>query len=146
MCVCVLFRQKDTLKHRFRRYGKIVNCRVVRDLVTGASKQYAFIEYGSSSDAREAVNAMDKYRLDDSEIIVDHEHERRLAGWKPRRLGGGFGGRKESGQLRFGCRARPFQKPFDSSKPLSSSDLKEVFRYAKSRSANKHHSKPDHDR
>lgn len=107
----------------------------MRDLVTGASKQYAFIEYEASSDAREAVSAMDKYRLDDSEIIVDHEHERRLNGWKPRRLGGGFGGRKESGQLRFGCRARPFQKPFDSSKPMSSSDLKEVFRYAKNRLA-----------
>lgn len=34
-----------------------------------------------------------------------------LKGWKPRRLGGGFGGKKESGQLRFGGRDRPFKKP-----------------------------------
>jgi hypothetical protein len=33
------------------------------------------------------------------------------AGWKPRRLGGGLGGRKESGQLRFGGRDRPFHIP-----------------------------------
>jgi len=26
-------------------------------------------------------------------------------------LGGGFGGKKESGQLRFGGRDRPFKKP-----------------------------------
>lgn len=26
-------------------------------------------------------------------------------------LGGGFGGKKESGQLRFGGRNRPFKKP-----------------------------------
>lgn len=51
------------------------------------------------------------------------EYERILPGWKPRRygncfckvliifLGGGFGGRKESGQLRFGGVARPFKKP-----------------------------------
>lgn len=58
------------------------------------------------------------------------ECERTLPGWKPRRLGllhsnalmysldgytgnlgGGFGGKKESGQLRFGGKDRPFRKP-----------------------------------
>ena len=34
-----------------------------------------------------------------------------MKNWKPRRLGGGFGGRKESGQLRFGCRDRPWRPP-----------------------------------
>ncbi|KAL5971189.1 U11/U12 small nuclear ribonucleoprotein 35 kDa protein [Taenia solium] len=37
-----------------------------------------------------------------------------LPGWKPRRLGGGLGGMKESGQLRFGGIARPFRRPFRS--------------------------------
>ena len=36
---------------------------------------------------------------------------RSLPGWKPRRLGGGLGGYKESGQLRFGGIARPFRRP-----------------------------------
>lgn len=74
---------------------------------------------------------MNQRCIDDSEIIVDNEHERRMDGWKPRRLGGGFGGKKESGQLRFGCHARPFQKPYDIHKPMSSSDLKEIFRHQK---------------
>lgn len=74
---------------------------------------------------------MDQRCIDDCEIIVDYEHERRLDGWKPRRLGGGFGGKKESGQLRFGCRARPFRKPYDNNKPMTSSDLKEIFRHQK---------------
>ncbi|KAK9700748.1 hypothetical protein QE152_g31050 [Popillia japonica] len=43
--------------------------------------------------------------------VKDFECERLLKGWKPRRLGGGFGGNKESGQLRFGGRDRPFKKP-----------------------------------
>lgn len=34
--------------------------------------------------------------------------------WIPRRLGGGFGGKKESGQLRFGARDRPFKQPTSS--------------------------------
>lgn len=108
-----------------------MHCRLVRDIVTGISKQYAFIEYESSSDARDAIKNMDKRYIDESEILVDWEHERRLKGWKPRRLGGGFGGKKESGQLRFGCKARPFQRPYDSSKPLTSNDYKEIFRHQK---------------
>lgn len=126
-----LTHKQETLKQKFRRYGKIVNCRLVRDIVTGMSKQYGFIEFECSSDARKAVNNMNQSYIDDSEIIVDHEHERKLSGWKPRRLGGGFGGRKESGQLRFGCSTRPFQRPYDSDKAMTSSDLKEVFRYQK---------------
>lgn len=101
------------------------------DIVTGISKQYAFIEYESSLSAKDAVHEMNQRRIDDSEIIVDFEHERRLKDWKPRRLGGGFGGRKESGQLRFGCRARPFQKPFDSNRAMTSKDLQEIFRHQK---------------
>lgn len=46
-----------------------------------------------------------------AEVLVDWELGRTLPGWKPRSLGGGFGGRKESGQLRFGCRDRPWNKP-----------------------------------
>ncbi|CAH0722104.1 unnamed protein product, partial [Brenthis ino] len=66
---------QDTIYAEFLKFGKILNCRLVRDIVT------------------------------------EREAERRLQGWKPRRLGGGLGGCKESGQLRFGCRDRPFRKP-----------------------------------
>lgn len=66
-----------------------MNCRLVRDIVTGVSKQYAFVEFDSSASAADAVHGMDQRHIDDTEIIVDYEHERRLKGWKPRRLGGG---------------------------------------------------------
>ncbi|CAD7088488.1 unnamed protein product [Hermetia illucens] len=114
---------EDTLCKKFEKFGKIRNCRVVRDIVTGVSKCYAFIEFKRSSSAQCAVNEMQKAYIDDCEIVVEHEFERTMKGWKPRRLGGGFGGRKESGQLRFGGRARPFQKPFELySKPSHSRD------------------------
>lgn len=70
-----------------------MNLRLVRDAVTGISKQYAFVEYESSSAVKDAIYDMDQRIIDNREIIVDHEHERRLEGWKPRRLGGGFGGK-----------------------------------------------------
>lgn len=56
---------------------------------------------------------------------------RTIKGWKPRRLGGGFGGQRQSGQLRFGCIARPFQKPYNDGQAMTSNDLKEVFRQQK---------------
>ncbi|KAL1232620.1 U11/U12 small nuclear ribonucleoprotein [Trichinella spiralis] len=76
----------------FGRYGKIARIRLVRDIVTGMSKR--------------------------SQIIVDREVERRMEGWIPRRLGGGFGGRKQSGQMRFGCRENPYRR-FSTSRQTS---------------------------
>ncbi|KAM3182026.1 hypothetical protein ACTXT7_013222 [Hymenolepis weldensis] len=43
-------------------------------------------------------------------MILEPCFSRTLPGWKPRRLGGGLGGFKESGQLRFGGIARPFRQ------------------------------------
>lgn len=102
---------KETIKEIFSRYGKIHRFRVVRDIVTGMPKGYAFIEYESESSAEDAYRKAYKMKVDGNELFIDFECERLLKGWKPRRLGGGFGGKKESGQLRFGGRDRPFKKP-----------------------------------
>lgn len=102
---------QDTIESEFNKFGKILHCRLVRDLVTGKSKKYAFVEFESYTSMENAIWKMQKEYIDGSEIIVEREAERRLKGWKPRRLGGGFGGKKESGQLRFGCKDRPFRKP-----------------------------------
>ncbi|CAG9575330.1 unnamed protein product [Danaus chrysippus] len=102
---------EETIYSEFSKFGKVINCRLVKDIVTGKSKQYAFVEYENLSSLDGALKEMNNEYLDSFEIIVEREAERRLRGWRPRRLGGGFGGRKESGQLRFGCRERPFRKP-----------------------------------
>ena len=47
--------------------------------------------------------------IDGNKISVDFERERIMEGWKPRKLGGGFGGNITSGQLRFGGRDKPFR-------------------------------------
>nr|CAH7723390.1 unnamed protein product [Callosobruchus chinensis] len=102
---------KDTIRDAFSRYGKLKRFRLVKDVVTGMPKGYAFIEYEEEGAAEEAYRLANKMVLDGNTIFVDFECERLLKGWKPRRLGGGFGGKKESGQLRFGGRDRPFRKP-----------------------------------
>ncbi|KAK3700076.1 hypothetical protein QZH41_015031 [Actinostola sp. cb2023] len=115
---CTLFvgkLNKDTeeasLVKQFSKYGDIRKCRLIRDIVTGSSKGYAFIEYENERDAKIAYREMYKTDIDGREILVEYELERDLDGWIPRRFGGGFGGQKESGQLRFGGRDRPFRRP-----------------------------------
>jgi U11/U12 small nuclear ribonucleoprotein 35 kDa protein len=120
---------EETLKNIFGRFGTILECSVISkicldppifslstnlcilsigDLVTGHSKYYGFIEFKHRDQARDAYHQMHRTLIDQSEISVEYEVGRVLKGWKPRRLGGGFGGKRESGQLRFGGRARPF--------------------------------------
>lgn len=101
---------EDTVKEFFTHYGDVKSCHLIRDVVTGFSKRYAFVEFYDTRDALAASHA-NQMLIDDCKVFVDFEQERLLPGWIPRRLGGGFGGKKESGQLRFGGIDRPFKKP-----------------------------------
>jgi U11/U12 small nuclear ribonucleoprotein SNRNP35 len=94
--------------------------RLVRDIVTGFSKRYAFIEYKDMRTVKKVYEEANNAIIDGKKILVDYECERTMSGWKPRRLGGGFGGKKESGQLRFGCRDRPWKRPITSNVSVDS--------------------------
>lgn len=104
---------EEKLHQVFSKYGDIQRLRLVRDIVTGFSKQYAFVEYKEERSVVRARRDANKLVVDQQEVFVDFEQERTLKGWVPRRLGGGQGGKKESGQLRFGGRDRPFRKPIN---------------------------------
>lgn len=104
---------EEKLYEVFSKYGDIRRLRLVRDIVTGFSKRYAFVEYKEERSVVRARRDANKIVVDQHEVFVDFEQERTLKGWVPRRLGGGHGGKKESGQLRFGGRDRPFRKPIN---------------------------------
>ncbi|KAM4051723.1 U11/U12 small nuclear ribonucleoprotein 35 kDa protein isoform 1-T2 [Anomaloglossus baeobatrachus] len=104
---------EQKLKEVFSRYGDVQRIRLIRDFITGFSKCYAFIEYKQEQAIKKAYRDANRLVIDQREVFVDFELERSLKGWVPRRLGGGFGGKKESGQLRFGGRDRPFRKPIN---------------------------------
>ncbi|CAA6663953.1 unnamed protein product [Spirodela intermedia] len=114
---------EDTLRKAMKRYGRVKNLRLVRHIVTGASRGYAFIEFETDQEMRRAYKEAHHSFVDDSEIIVDYSRQQLMPGWIPRRLGGGLGGKKESGQLRFGGRERPFRAPL---RPIPFDDLKRL--------------------
>lgn len=65
----------------------MIALRLVRDIITGLSKRYAFIEYETSEMALNAYLRCKSVIIKNSEIFVDFECGRLLPGWKPRRLG-----------------------------------------------------------
>jgi len=77
---------------------------LIRDIVTRESKCYAFIDGD--------IDRKKEYRFNGHLLLIEDVASRSVVGWKPRRCGGGLGGKKESGQLRFGGSERPFKKPF----------------------------------
>lgn len=102
---------EEELCQKFASIGKLNSCKLIRDIVTGMSKGYGFIDYVSKNDAINAYEDMMGVHFKGKPILVDWKISNTLPGWIPRRLGGGWGGKKESGQLRFGCRTKKWFKP-----------------------------------
>ncbi|CAH2353090.1 U1 small nuclear ribonucleoprotein 70 kDa homolog [[Candida] railenensis] len=89
----------------FSKYGIIESIRITRDKITGKSRGYGFIVYERESDAKNCIRELapvglrmeaeggketnSKSRI----VLVDIERGRLSRSWKPRRLGGGLGGR-----------------------------------------------------
>ncbi|XP_053690239.1 U11/U12 small nuclear ribonucleoprotein 35 kDa protein-like [Sabethes cyaneus] len=114
------------LRELFERCGTIVRCRLVCDIETGLSRGYGFVEYSRRKYAKRAIEEMHGRTVNGKAILVDEEWERRLKGWKPRRLGGGFGGMKKSQQLRFGCKDRPWKEPMGGQKYTSKNEFHRI--------------------
>ncbi|KAI1880195.1 hypothetical protein JX265_001816 [Neoarthrinium moseri] len=89
------------LEREFGRFGPIERIRIIKD--THAHEKpnkkkkphrgYAFVVFEREKDMRAALDGCDGIRIKDRRIKVDVERGRTVKGWKPRRLGGGLGGR-----------------------------------------------------
>ena len=91
----------DQISNEFKQYGKIISFKLIKDIITNESKGYCFVEFKHFSDAYEAYKMSQNLIIDNQKILIDFERDRLQKGWKPRRFGGGLGGRKNSGQMRF---------------------------------------------
>lgn len=102
------------MRREFETYGTIERVRIVRDK-KGRNRGYAFIVYERERDMKgllilsgketiftgsliniyikAAYKESDGLQIMGKRILVDVERGRTVRGWKPRRLGGGLGGR-----------------------------------------------------
>ncbi|KAI5477422.1 hypothetical protein MNV49_006414 [Pseudohyphozyma bogoriensis] len=63
--------KSEDLELIFSRFGTILSCEIIRDMKTGDSLQYAFIEFKEREDAERAYVKMDNVLVDDRRIHVD---------------------------------------------------------------------------
>ncbi|CAK5268581.1 unnamed protein product [Mycena citricolor] len=83
---------ENDLRREFESYGTIERVRIVRDK-KARSRGYAFVVYERERDMKAAYKESDGLVIMGKRILVDVERGRTVRGWKPRRLGGGLGGR-----------------------------------------------------
>lgn len=78
------------LRSEFEAYGKIKRIRIIAD-ANGNPRGYAFIEFDTEREMVNAYKRGDGRKIAGRRVIVDVERSRTVAGWLPRRLGGGRG-------------------------------------------------------
>lgn len=90
----------DDLEREFGRYGPIERIRIVEDVTVPddappkkKKRGYAFIVYEREKDMKAAFKETDGIKIKDRRVCVDVERGRTVQGWRPRRFGGGLGGR-----------------------------------------------------
>jgi U1 small nuclear ribonucleoprotein 70kDa len=115
---CIIFQPKNAtesdLRREFESFGSIERVRIVRDK-NGRSRGYAFIVFERERDMKGkdyihsgrllrphitvvAYKESDRLVIMGKRVLVDVERGRTVRGWKPRRLGGGLGGRPKPEQ------------------------------------------------
>jgi U1 small nuclear ribonucleoprotein len=111
---------EDDLRHHFGKYGKIESVKLIRDKEDPEKKSvgYAFLEFSSSREMKDAYKDADGMRIHDKRVCVDIERGRTVSDWKPMRLGGGLGGQgrlpraKKNAKGKLGMRDRDRDRPF----------------------------------
>ncbi|KAI9628177.1 hypothetical protein KEM48_011758 [Puccinia striiformis f. sp. tritici PST-130] len=87
---------ESDLKREFDMYGPIEKLAIVKNKLTGKSRGYAFILFEREKDMKAAYKDAEGLKIKGRRILVDVERGRTVKGWKPRRLGGGLGGRPKA--------------------------------------------------
>ena len=100
---------EDDLEREFGRYGPIERIRIVENTTVGPDAPlkkrkcgYAFIVYEREKDMKAAYKDTNGINIKGRKVFVDVERGRTVSGWRPRRFGGGLGGR---GYTKEGSRA-----------------------------------------
>lgn len=90
----------EDLEREFGRFGPIERIRIVENTTAPPDaplkkrkRGYAFIVYEREKDMKAAYKETDGTRIKDRRVLVDVERGRTVSGWRPRRFGGGLGGR-----------------------------------------------------
>ena len=66
----------DKLKEIFEKHGTVVSAKVITDRDTNRSRGFGFVEMESSSDASNAIKALNETEVDGRNIVVNEAKAR----------------------------------------------------------------------
>jgi RNA recognition motif-containing protein len=89
---------EEDLRNLFSEYGHITNVKVIKDIFSGTSKGFGFVEMPGVSEAQKAINELNAKELKGKKIVVNEARPKTDS----RRGGGGGGNRGGSGGGRGG--------------------------------------------
>ena len=75
----------DQLEQLFTQFGKVISARVINDKMTGQSKGFGFVEFGTAAEAQAAM-ALNNTQVDGQTIVVSEARP-------PENRSGGFNSR-----------------------------------------------------
>ena len=78
---------EEDLRNLFSEYGHITNVKVIKDIFSGTSKGFGFVEMPGVSEAQKAINELNAKELKGKKIVVNEARP------KTDSRGGGGGGR-----------------------------------------------------
>ncbi len=92
----------DDLQNLFSEYGNVRSVKIIRDLFSGESKGFGFVEMPGLAEAQKAMTELNTVDLKGKKIVVNEARpktDRRSGGGKGgnRRGGGGGGGHRGGG-------------------------------------------------
>ncbi|MFZ2323587.1 MAG: RNA-binding protein [Ignavibacteriaceae bacterium] len=66
----------DALRETFEEHGNVVSAKIVKDRDTGRSRGFGFVEMENSSDAQNAIKALNESELNGRNIVVNEAKSR----------------------------------------------------------------------
>jgi cold-inducible RNA-binding protein len=66
----------NQLQEAFEAHGTVVSAKIIKDHATGRSRGFGFVEMENSSDAQNAMNALNESELSGRNIIVNEAKAR----------------------------------------------------------------------
>lgn len=81
------------LENLFKKYGEVRSVKIIRDMFSGESKGFAFVEMKDKTAAQTAINELNTYDLKGKKLVVNEARPKTDS----RRGGGGRGGNRGGG-------------------------------------------------
>jgi RNA recognition motif-containing protein len=66
----------DTLRETFETHGNVVSAKVIKDRDTGRSRGFGFVEMENSTEAKDAIKALNDSEFKGRNIVVNEARSR----------------------------------------------------------------------